>query len=220
VIFKGFSDETFKFLRDLGENNNKAWFDEHKKVYEQCLKKPLVDLSTDVSGYMVTVDPGFDINPSKAVARINRDIRFSHDKSPYKTNLWASWWDKTWSEAPGYYFEVGIDYYGYGMGFYQNKKETIERFQQRISDDPKHFKEITAFLFEGNYKIKGEKYKRVAGEPPKGLEDWWGFKNVYVAFSSTNLEPIKKPEFSKQLIDEYKKIERLYHFFMDLRGEE
>ena len=219
MIFKGFSVETFKFLADLCENNSKAWFDENRKTYEKFLKAPLYDLASDVGSYMSQVDPAFETLPARAVARINRDIRFSNDKSPYKTNLWASWSNKTWDESPGFYFEVGIDYYGYGMGFYQNKRETIERFQQRIADNPKHFKEITSFLSEGRFRILGEKYKR-STPPPAGLEDWWGFKSVYVAFQSKELEPVKKPDFTKQLIGEYKKIERLYHFFMDLRGDQ
>lgn len=218
--FKGFSNETFKFLEGLAQNNNKAWFDEHKKDYEKFLKTPLYDLSADVGVYMATVDPEFEITPSKAVTRVNRDVRFSHDKSPYKTNLWASWTNKTWNEAPGFYFEVGIGGYGYGMGFYQNKKETMERLQGKIAENPKHFAEITAFLAEGNLKALGEKYKRTSGTAPKGFEQWWGFKSVYVGFSGNDMEKTKTPEFAGELIDEYKKITRLYHFFMDLRGEQ
>lgn len=217
--FKGFSDETFRFLEGLAENNNKAWFEENRKTYEKHLKNPLYDLALDVGTYMATLDPEFDVSPQRAVARINRDIRFSNDKSPYKTNLWASWTNKTWEEAPGFYFEVGISGYGYGMGFYQNKKETIKRFQERISDNPKHFKEITSFLSEGNFKVLGEKYKRVPDEAPKGLEQWWGFKSVYVGYSSADTDQVKYPNFVNKLIDEYKKITSLYNFFMDLRGE-
>lgn len=218
--FNGFSNETFKFLEDLAENNNKAWFDEHRKDYEKHLKTPLYDLATDVGVYLATVDPEFDVTPSRAVTRINRDIRFSHDKSPYKTNLWASWTNKTWTEAPGFYFEVGIAGYGYGMGFYQNKKETMERLQARIVENPKSFSEITVFLAEGNFKVLGEKYKRVTGSAPKGFEQWWGFKSVYVGFSINDVDKVKSSGFAQHLIDEYKKITKLYHFFMDLRGEQ
>lgn len=215
--FKGFTDETFRFLEGLAENNNKAWFDENKKTYEKNLKTPLYDLASDVGVYMATVDPEFEVLPSRAVARINRDIRFSNDKSLYKTNLWASWTNKTWEEAPGFYFEVGITGFGYGMGFYKNKKETIERFQARITQDPKRFLEITSFVDEGNFKVLGEKYKRVSGTPPKGLEQWWGFKSVYVGFSSSVISQVESPDFVDKLIGEYRKITKLYNFFMDLR---
>lgn len=216
--FKGFSDETFKFLQGLAENNSKVWFEENRDIYEKHLKTPLYDLAADVGVYMATVDPEFDITPLRTVARINRDIRFSHDKSPYKTNLWASWTNKTWTEAPGFYFEVGIGSYGYGMGFYQNKKETIERFQAKIADNPRHFADITSFLAEGNFQVFGQRYKRVTGTAPKGFEQWWGFKSVYVGFSSNDVDKVKTSKFAQLLIEEYKKITKLYHFFMDLRG--
>jgi uncharacterized protein (TIGR02453 family) len=102
----------FTFFRQLARNNNKPWFEEHRTVYEQEVKGPLRDLVEEVDVRLGQVAPEFVGDPKRSMFRIYRDVRFSKDKSPYKT-------------AAGVWFyhadagrKVGKDAEGGGAGIY------------------------------------------------------------------------------------------------------
>src|SRR5579885_1530081 len=88
--FEGFSKETFKFLRGLKKNNTKAWFEAHRADYEQHLREPSKDLAEAMGAYFREHDMPITGNAKISLFRINRDIRFSKDKSPYKTHVGLS----------------------------------------------------------------------------------------------------------------------------------
>ncbi|HEX9059303.1 MAG TPA: DUF2461 family protein, partial [Clostridia bacterium] len=83
--FTGFERKCIDFLADLKENNNKQWFDENKPIYLEYVIKPLQSLIEDLSPVLMSIDPLIITTPfiGKTISRINRDTRFSNDKSPY-----------------------------------------------------------------------------------------------------------------------------------------
>src|SRR5215469_4576395 len=85
--FSGFSAEAMRFLRDLKTHNDRAWFQPRKAIYERELLEPLQLLTADLSAALRKAKIPIDADPRRAVFRIYRDVRFSPDKSPYKTNL-------------------------------------------------------------------------------------------------------------------------------------
>ena len=91
--FDGFSKDSLKFLRDLKENNNKAWFESHRLEYQKFLLEPFRHLVGEMGEFMLTIDPYFEISPkiNKTISRIHKDTRFSKDKSPYKTTMWITY---------------------------------------------------------------------------------------------------------------------------------
>ena len=81
---------TLQFLKQLTKNNNKPWFDEHRKEYETAKNDFIVfitGLVQSISSFDTSIE---NIEAKKCIFRINRDVRFSKDKSPYKTNMGAS----------------------------------------------------------------------------------------------------------------------------------
>ena len=78
-----FTEKSTEFFKMISLNNNKAWFEEHKKEYQDYLKTPLKELSEDLTPIMLDIDADF----ISQISRINKDIRFSKDKKPYKTAL-------------------------------------------------------------------------------------------------------------------------------------
>ncbi len=82
---------TLKFLAALKENNNKEWFDENRKAYELAKNDFLEFTNQLINGISKFDDAIFKANlePKKCISRLNRDVRFSNDKSPYKTNFFA-----------------------------------------------------------------------------------------------------------------------------------
>src|SRR5271155_1193372 len=89
VKFPGFSPETVKFFRALKRNNDRDWFLPRKEIFESTVRAPMMELVEALNGEFAGFAPDYINDPKKAVYRIYRDVRFSADKSPYKTHLAA-----------------------------------------------------------------------------------------------------------------------------------
>lgn len=109
--FTGFTPAAFTFLRGLKRHNDKAWFEAHRATYEDAVRGPMRALVESLDVVLGTIAPEFRGDPRRSLFRIHRDVRFSADKSPYKTH--ASAW--LFHEDAGH--GVGRDAHG-GAGFY------------------------------------------------------------------------------------------------------
>ena len=86
-----FSPDFLQFFKELAANNHKEWFDENRKRYETVVKKPFEVFVQHAIDEMAKLDPRLsELDPKKCIFRINRDIRFSKDKAPYKLNRSAA----------------------------------------------------------------------------------------------------------------------------------
>jgi len=85
-----FTSETFRFFKELGRNNSKTWMDENRERYRSTVVKPFRDLWEELSPALLELDPRFDVSgrTGSNFSRINRDIRFAKDKTPYKTQMY------------------------------------------------------------------------------------------------------------------------------------
>ncbi len=94
-----FSKETFQFFRELGKNNRKAWMDENRERYQQVIVQPFRKLLEELSRPVLAMNNEFDVSGRTGAnfSRINRDIRFAKDKTPYKTQMYL----KFSTPAPG-----------------------------------------------------------------------------------------------------------------------
>jgi uncharacterized protein (TIGR02453 family) len=148
--FSGFRPEAIQFLADLAQHNERAWFQPRKADYERLLKEPLEAMIADLAIALEQRGVPMLADPKRAPFRIYRDTRFSKDKSPYKTNVGATFpWIGTGSEAarPGgdheerahgnggyFHFQPGEMYVGGGM--WHMERETLSRFRQAVLEDP------------------------------------------------------------------------------------
>jgi len=202
--FTGFTAKTLNFLKNLRANNNKAWFEAHRQDYEQHLLKPLQNLVLDMGAFMLTIDPHFEITPAvnKTISRIYRDTRFSRDKSPYRGRMWIAFKrrSKDLSDAPSYFFEISIDSYRYGMGFYSASTDTMRKFRKAIDIKPGEFRKAISFYPKQRvFVLEGEKYKRVLDEnKPEEIQEWYQRRNLYLVCN----RPIDNRLFSGKLVDD------------------
>jgi uncharacterized protein (TIGR02453 family) len=115
--FPGFTTEALQFLVDLGQNNDRAWFQPRKTQYERLLKSPLEALCTALAEEFAARDIPLVADPARSPFRIYRDVRFSKDKSPYKTAVSASFpWAADGGGVGGYFhLQPGQVYIGGGM---------------------------------------------------------------------------------------------------------
>jgi uncharacterized protein (TIGR02453 family) len=104
-----FTRETFRFFKELGDNNRKAWMDENRERYQATVVEPFRRLLEELSPAMLELDAQFGVfgRTGSNFSRINRDIRFARDKTPYKTQMYL----KFSVPAPGY-GETGQLYVG------------------------------------------------------------------------------------------------------------
>ena len=168
--FRGFSKAGMRFLADLAKHNDRAWFQPRKHVYETELLEPLQSLVADASAALRKAKIPIGAIPTGSIFRIYRDIRFSRDKRPYKTNLGAylSPVKGERSEPGGIYVHIQPKESFITVAFYELDKERLFRWRSAMAKDPKRFQAMLRALARGRLKISEghESLKRM----PRGCE--------------------------------------------------
>lgn len=223
-MFQGFSKETIDFLADLKENNNKQWFEANRDKYIRYLREPMQELTISLGTFMLSIDPYFEIEPRKTISRINRDIRFSKDKSPYRANMWIAFKRVylDWKTEPTYFFEIFPNSYRYGMGFYNIPKETLYKLRNMIDEGKKEFLKIDSIYRKQNtFILEGEKYKRIINPNlPEELNDWYQRKEIYFVCNREIDQRLFSAELLDDLMDGFEKLSPIYNFFLSLRNRQ
>ncbi|NMH29371.1 DUF2461 domain-containing protein [Flavobacterium silvaticum] len=144
--------ESLKFLGDLAKNNNRDWFLENKKRYE-AYKKNYLEVIEGILKYLVPKDESLaQVDAKKCMFRINRDIRFSKDKSPYKTHMgiWIMAGQKhEWN--PGYYVHIEKGKSFIAAGIWQPVPETLKKIRKEIEF---FHEDLEAILNEKKFKAE------------------------------------------------------------------
>lgn len=162
MISKAYSE----FFSALELNNNKDWFNDNKKTYEREVKAPFLQLISEVMETVGQWDQRIDPDPKKSLFRINRDIRFSKDKSPYNTimkSALAPGGRK--SGLPGYYLGISADTVHIGGGQFDLDTPTLVRLRTYLSENYEELEEIIGSKeFKSNFgKLLGDKVTRLNG---------------------------------------------------------
>lgn len=136
-------EKVLQFLKDLAANNNREWFNDNRNRYEESREK-VIFLTEVFINEIRKFDPTVPaLNPKDCMFRIFRDIRFSKDKRPYKTNF-GSFISRNGrkSEWPGYYFHIEPENSFAGGGVYHPSAEPLKAIRQHIEDQPEEFMRI------------------------------------------------------------------------------
>ncbi len=140
TTFSGFPPETQRFLADLTLNNNRDWFTAHREDYETYYLAPALAFIADIGPRLiaeVSPDTQFEPRINGSLFRINRDVRFSKDKSPYKTHLDMWFWQGTqkgW-DSPGFFFRMLQGELIVGAGMHRFSPEQAKAFRAAVLDD-------------------------------------------------------------------------------------
>jgi len=134
---------TFSFLRSLKKNNDKSWFDLHRPAYESAKKDMILFVQSAIDAHAKNDDSISHLAAKDCLFRINRDVRFSKDKSPYKTNFGASINpDGRKAMTPGYYIHVEPGKSFVGGGLYMPAPADLKAVRQEIDYNLPAFKKI------------------------------------------------------------------------------
>lgn len=167
-----FAPELFEFLFELRANNDRDWFGANKDRYEEHVKEPLLAFIVDFEPYLHSISDHF-VADSRAnggsMFRIYRDVRFSKDKSPYKTQAAIHFRHEAGksAHAPGFYLHLAPDEVFAGAGIWRPDSPTVGRIRRRIVEDPNGWKSAVGDpRFAEKFDLTGDSLKR----PPKGFD--------------------------------------------------
>lgn len=150
-----FTPDFNRFFKDLAKNNDKEWFDANRKRYEQSVKQPFEAFVAEAIARIARHDKAVAITAREAVFRINRDIRFSKDKTPYKLEASAiiSSAGRKDHSVPGLYLALGPESVKFYGGCYMPDKEQLRAIREAIARDGKDFRKA----------IEGKAFKQLFG---------------------------------------------------------
>jgi uncharacterized protein (TIGR02453 family) len=150
-----FSPAALRFLRQLAAHNDKQWFEAHRTEYEQEVREPMRELIEELDARFVKFAPEIGGDPKRSMFRINRDIRFSSDKSPYKTHA-ACWFHhrgasgRVGSEAAegsaGFYFHLEPGKSLVGAGLWMPPRPQLNKLRATIAEKPNDVIRMTRAL--------------------------------------------------------------------------
>lgn len=167
-----FSPALFKFLRDLEANNDRDWFKANKARYESDLKEPSQRFIVDFGAHLQKISPHFRSDPRPSggsLIRIYRDIRFSKDKSPYKTHAGLHFRHEAGKDAytPGFYLHMQPGASFVGVGLWHPDNPTLRLIRNRIVAHPEAWgRAVENKAFTKSFTVTGDRLKR----PPKGYD--------------------------------------------------
>jgi uncharacterized protein (TIGR02453 family) len=142
--FPGFSPDALAFLRALKRNNRREWFQPRKAKYETLIKLPMMELVNGLNQEFARFAPDYITPPEKAVYRIYRDTRFSHDKTPYKTHIAAIFPRHTAVKREGAVFYLHFtekDLLAFG-GVYSPERDELLAYRSLIGERYQELEEI------------------------------------------------------------------------------
>jgi uncharacterized protein (TIGR02453 family) len=168
--FAGFSPKAITFLKQLKKNNSRDWFTPRKESFEALLRNPMLELTGLIAEQMKSFAVDYVTEPAKAVHRIYRDVRFSKDKAPYKTNISAMFRLRGLPklQSGGFYFSLSAENVEIAGGVYMPGPPELAAIRKAIAANPADFKnkiEPTALV-----KLMGPCRGESLTRPPRGYE--------------------------------------------------
>ena len=168
--FPGFPPDLVKFLSELAKHNNRTWFKAHSQRYEDSVRGPALEFIAAMAPPLAKLSPHLTAIPKKvggSLMRIHRDVRFSKDKQPYKTNLGMQFRHVAGKDvhAPGFYLHVDPYEVFLAAGVWQPDSPSLARIRTAIDEDPVAWKRAKQpKAFRAQFELAGASLKR----PPRG----------------------------------------------------
>ena len=204
-------------------NNNRPFFQDNRDWYLRAVREPSIALAQELAELVEEIDPNLERRPHRAVSRINRDIRFSRDKSPYRDHIWLSFHhtEEEKGKLPGLYFELN-DNGGYlGMGFYRGNKALMDAVRTRILARPGEMLELYLPIAD-EFLLHADISSRITipNEVPPELRALYAAKSFYFEKEITDFDLIRSPELADEIKESFKRLQPLYRTILDLYNPE
>jgi uncharacterized protein (TIGR02453 family) len=214
MIFNGFSKQGIAFLNTLKDNNTKDWFEEHRYLWEEYILQPNISFVQDMGEMLQILVPNihFKAKVSGSLFKIYRDIRFSKDKTPMKSNIGILFWQgpNHRMQSSSFYLQYNLSEYMIASGIRNFKPELLKTYREYMKNESKRIElhKILHTLRLKKYIIPEPKYKRVPSGFNKNEQHiYLALYNAMYAYKIFQLDEIF---YTKELID------KLFQMYQDM----
>ena len=208
--------ETLDFLVENRIQNSREWFLTHKEQYQMYVKKPLIELAQQLEPTVRGLDPQLITFPSRVVSRINRDTRYTKDKSLYRDVMWCAFTrDKKQYESPcGVFIEFSPMGFRYGCGYWQTPPKVMAAIRELVLEsDPSFQKAKRTLENQQIFSLEGDFYKRSRyPEQPEELRDWLDRKSISFIHNSKDFELLFSKDFCQEVAAGFRMLQPFYEF--------
>lgn len=222
-MFQGYNDETFEFFMAIRFNNNTDFFHSNHDWYLRGVREPSLALAESLAPTVEAIDDLLERRPNRVVSRINRDIRFSNDKSPYRDYIWLSFHrpKEDRSTSAGLYFDLSDSGGSCGMGYYRAAKPLMNALRRRMVTEPERLISLLEPL-ESEFTLFSENYRRMAipEELPEILRRLYPTKGFYFEKPLNDFNLLKSPALAEEIARSFRLLAPMYHYLQTLTPEE
>lgn len=224
MAFSGFGDATVRYLQDLSANNSKAWFDAHRADYQAHYLAPAIAFVQAVEAPLSAIVPGIaaEARVNGSIFRINRDIRFSKDKTPYKNHidLWF-WVGARKTPVSAMFMRLAPDSLILGGGVHGFDSPRLARFRQAVIDPVAGpaLAAAASAVEDAGLDVLGSHYKTM----PRGFsastpaaERFLKHNGLYGSWTGPHPETLGTPEFLDACLARWSACLPLHAWLLDL----
>jgi uncharacterized protein (TIGR02453 family) len=227
--FAGFPADGLQFLKEIKSNNNRQWFQQRKSIYQGSILAPAQNFVEELGERLRLLSPGlrYDTrtNGAGSIMRIYRDIRFSKDKSPYKSHMGIVFWEGSGKkmENPGFYLHFDSDGGNFYSGFHQFPRPFLAAYRRAV-DDKVLARELLSALESieraGEYEVGGEQYARV----PRGYDasheraDFLRYKGLWAKSPTISTKDLTSPGLIDLSFEHCRTMLSLHRWLVEVSG--
>jgi uncharacterized protein (TIGR02453 family) len=220
-----FTSEFFGFLSQIKQNNSREWFQANKQRYRQDVQEPLLRFIADFAEPLAEIGPRFVADPRPtggSMFRIYRDVRFSRDKSPYKTHAAAQFRHQEGRDvhAPGFYLHLEPENVFVGAGLWHPGGPTLAAVRDAIVERPEQWSAtLSDPAFAARYDLGGDRLKRAPRgyDPDHPLVDSLRFKD-FVSYQNLTEAEAMSPGFLATVADSFRAAAGFVRFLTEAVG--
>jgi uncharacterized protein (TIGR02453 family) len=223
--FNGFPKECVDFYTELAQNNSKTWFDAHKKDFDKYVMGPARDFVSDMGRSLAKIAPKISADPrvNRSIFRPYRDVRFSKDKTPYKTHLGIFFWEgsRPKMECSGYYFHLEPPTLFLAAGIHCFSPMLLGTYRDSVVD-PNYGSELLKAIRQiskhKGYSVGGTHYKKT----PRGYDASHEnaamllHNGLYVWTEEEIPSEFYSPQILDYSIDRFKKMSPLHNWLVSM----
>ena len=219
-----FPQSTIKFLTALSKNNSKEWFEKNRIRFDFEFLQPAVQFVIDLGEELTRLSPNIYAIPKidKSIFRLHRDVRFSKNKAPFKTNMGLYFWEGSGKkmECSGLYFHIEPKLFFLGAGMYQFTKDQLIKYREIVSN-PAKAKELNdlakKLLKNKKYQLGGKTYKKT----PRGFDPDYVYNELllhsgfYVYYESKDFSELTKKDPISFSYKTFKEMYSVHKWFVE-----